>query len=128
VLQDEATSVSPVGRAGTPAAACKSEKANVGKASLSRKHFLQSALDAVEFLADDANRLLVARRVRVRREGLERCSDLVVAVPDQVEFRDGAAAVLEHVPHERRGKPGEHEAEEGLDREPIFGTIIVGEQ
>ena len=107
---------------------CSLIKPNVGNASSFRQHFLQSALNAVQFFPNDANGLLVSRRVRVRRDGFERRADLVVAVPDQMQFRDSATAVLEHVPYERGREPGEDEAEEGLDRKPVFGAIIVGKE
>ena len=54
------------------------------RTSLSRQNFFQRSFDAIEFLTNHTNGLLIARRVRMGRNGLERSADLVVAIPDEM--------------------------------------------
>ncbi len=64
----------------------------------------------------------------MRREGLERGPDLMVAVPDQVQFGDGFLAMLVKTADERDGHPGKDQTEEHFDGEAVFGAVEILEQ
>jgi hypothetical protein len=112
-----------------PAIKIAEGSASVGdlRGSLRRRNLGQRPLNSIHFFANHPDGLLIARI----GDGLDcfyRVTNLVVAIPNEVDSLGGLHAVLVNPPDQLRGHPGEREPEQHLDWKTISRSIEIAER